>query len=127
MFEGNFYDQCDGVAMGSPLGPVLANMFMSNLETIALNTFQGNQPLFYRRFVDDTLIIFHTRDDMLNFFNWLNRQHRCISFTKEEEVNGSLPFLDVLITRDQSGIITTSVYRKPTYSGLYLQWESFVP
>ena len=56
-----------------------------------------------------------------------NKQHKCIQFTKEEEVSGVLPFLDVLVTRNNLGIISTSLYRKPTYSGLYLKWESFVP
>ena len=113
--------------MASPLGPVLANIFMSNLESKALESFSGTKPLFYRRFVDDTIVIFETKQEMLDFFSWMNGQHRCIKFTKEEEVNGVLPFLDVLVTREESGQISTSLYRKPTFSGLYLKWDSFVP
>ena len=40
LFQGTFYDQIDGVAMGSPLGPVLANLFMGYYETMRLNTFR---------------------------------------------------------------------------------------
>ena len=53
LFNGMIYDQIDGVAMGSPLGPVLANIFMSHLEKHALDTYQGQKPLFYKRYVDD--------------------------------------------------------------------------
>ena len=41
-FNDNIYDQIDGVAMGSPLGPILANIFMSHLESTALHKFHGN-------------------------------------------------------------------------------------
>ena len=75
----------------------------------------------YRRYVDDTLLIFNDRDEMLNFFDFMNKQHPSIEFTKEEETNNSLSFLDVMITRQTTGQVVTSVYRKPTFSGLYLK------
>ena len=64
---------------------------------------------------------------MLPFFDWLNSQHPNIQFTREEETNSSLAFLDICVKRDPSGCLSTSVYRKPMFSGLYLQWSSFVP
>ena len=127
VFDGVIYDQVDGVAMGSPLGPVLANVFMCHLETMALDNYSGIKPLFYKRYVDDTFLIFHDQTDMEAFFNWFNIQHPSISFTKEEEDNNSLPFLDVLVTRRQDNTLSASLYRKPTFSGLYLKFDSFVP
>ena len=54
-FEGTLYEQFDGVAMGSPLGPLIANVFMCSIEEqLDLN---GKMPEFYRRYVDDTLTI----------------------------------------------------------------------
>ena len=113
--------------MGSPLGPVLANIFMCHLETKAMKDYVLDRPLFYCRFVDDTFLVFETKSHMLNFFNWMNSQCQCIAFTKEEEQNDQLPFLDVLVTRNSNGKISTTVYRKPSFSGLYLRWDSFVP
>ena len=45
-FEDKCYDQVDGVAMGSPLGPILANIFMSQFESKALSKYNGNHPFF---------------------------------------------------------------------------------
>jgi len=56
----------------------------------------------------------------------LNSVHNNITFTKELECGDSLTFLDVLIENTQSGIQTTT-YRKPTHSGLYTHWISFIP
>ena len=127
MFDGKFYDQSDGVSMGSPLGPILANIFMSNLETVALNNYLGTLPLIYRRYVDDCFLLFGTKAQCNVFFEYLNKQHPNIKFTKEVEQDQSLPFLDIKINQNQDGTLTTSVFRKPTYSGLYLNWRSYVP
>jgi len=57
----------------------------------------------------------------------LNSAHPHLSFTKESESNESLSFLDVRVTRNENGKALTSVYRKPTWSGLYLHFLSFAP
>ena len=58
LFNGKMYDQIDGVAMGSPLAPVLANLFLGHYENIWLNKYQGPSLYFYRRYVDDTFCLF---------------------------------------------------------------------
>ena len=55
-FKGRFYEQQEGAAMGSPISPIVANLYMEDLETKATQSAQ-NPPSFWRRFVDDTLII----------------------------------------------------------------------
>jgi hypothetical protein len=127
MFEGRMFDQLDGVAMGSSLGPILANIFMSQFETQALSQYGGNLPSTYRRYVDDTFLVFETKADVDSFFHYMNNKHANIKFTMEQEENHKLPFLDILITRHSDGTITTSVYHKPTFTGLYLRWDSYVP
>ena len=52
-FQGNLYEQVDGVAMGSPLGPLMANTFMCGIEEQL--EIQNKMPAFYKHYVDDTL------------------------------------------------------------------------
>ena len=52
-FNSKFYNQIDGVAMGSPLAPVLANLFMGFYKSMWLNEHNLNKPNFYLRYVDD--------------------------------------------------------------------------
>jgi hypothetical protein len=126
-FNNEFYDQIDGVAMGSPLGPTLANIFMSDLEDTVFNKYEGNLPTFYKRYVDDVFLVFSDRCDCELFLEYMNTQNSNIKFTLEIENNNCLPFLDVLVSRSDSGLISTSIYRKETYSGLLMQYDSFVP
>ena len=58
LFDGKVYNQVDGVAMSSPLGPVMANIFMCELERKALEQYNGTLPSLYRRYVDDTFLVF---------------------------------------------------------------------
>ena len=118
---------CDGVAMGSPLGPTLANVFMCHFENIWLENCPAHfKPIVYRRFVDDTFLLFRTKDHVEKFKNYLNKQHKNIKFTSEIEENGSLLFLDITITREIKKF-ETSVYRKLTISGVFTNFESFIP
>jgi len=55
IFNGQLYEQTDGVVMGSPLGPLLANVFMCSIEERLEQ--EGNMLIYYRRFVDDTLTV----------------------------------------------------------------------
>ena len=96
LFNGKFYDQIDGVAMGSPLAPVLPNLFMGHKEKRWIENFQGTPPSYYRRYVDDIFSVF----------------------------NNTSNFLDVLIDNSQN-ILKTSTYHKSTYSGLLLNYTSF--
>ena len=125
-FLGNFYDQIDGVAMGSPLAPVLANLFMGHHEKRCLENYNSGIE-FYLRYVDDTFTLFNTEQDALSFYNYINIQHPNIKFTMEREGNHKLPFLDVLLDNNSNHGIITSVFHKKTYTGLLTNFYSFVP
>ena len=85
-----------------------------------------NRPLAYFQYVDDTFAVFNNEDDCNAFLSHLNSVHPFLRFTHEKESNHSLPFLDVLVERRDSEF-STSVYRKPTFTGQYLRWNSFSP
>jgi hypothetical protein len=127
MFNDQMYDQIDGVSMGSPLGPVLANIFMCHLESKAMDNYLGILPVVYKRYEDDCFLIFKTKTICNVFFDYMNKQHPNIKFTRDDENNNELPFLDILIKRNCDGLLETCIYRKPTFSGLYLKWNSYVP
>ena len=113
--------------MGSPLGPTFANIFMSHLENQFLENCPPDfKPTYYRRYVDDTCVLFRDESHAPLFLNYINSIHNSIKFTMETESNGKLPFLDVLVTRDTSAF-NTSVYRKPTFSGLGTNYLSYCP
>ena len=127
IFNGLLYKQIDGVAMGSPLGPSLANAFLSYHEKNWLNNCpQEFKPVFYRRYVDDIFILFKSNDHLKSFQGFLNSCHLNMSFSMETEKENKLSFLDVEVIREQ-GKFTTTIYRKPTFSGVYSNFESFLP
>ena len=113
--------------MGFPLGPTLTNVFMCHLENIWLENCPSHfKTIVYRRFVDDTLLLFPSKNHVERFRNYLNKQHKIIKPTTEIEENGSLSFLDIKISRENNKLVT-SVYRKPTFSEVFTNFESFIP
>ena len=72
MFDGVIYEQTDGVSMGAALGPVLANIIMTEMERVVVDNLIVNGKIkFYARYVDDTLLLVKPEDinDILNEFN----------------------------------------------------------
>ena len=124
-FNGRFFQQVDGVAMGSPLGPVIANIFMAELEEQLVPTL-GEKMSIWLRFVDDTFTLIKEKD-IVNVLNTMNDFHPSINFTYEVETEKNLPFLDVNITRTSDGSFKTSVYRKSTASNIYMHWKAHGP
>ncbi len=59
-FRDNLYAQAEGLPMGSPLSPVVANIFMENFENIAIKMFR-RPPKIWKRYVDDTFVIVNTQ------------------------------------------------------------------
>ena len=123
-FDGKIFDQVDRVAMGSPLGPDLANLFMGYYEQKWSESDHGRLVEFYRRYVDDTFCLFENEHQAQTFLDFLNIQHQNLNFTIEKEHMKQLPFLDILNTR--SDRLITSVYRKSTFTGLLQNYNSFV-
>ena len=121
-FRGIFYRQIFGVAMGSPVSVIIANLVMGNVEEEAMSTFL-NLPKFWRRYVDDTFVIIK-KTEVDEFHNHINNIEASIKFSTEHETNNSIPFLDVCVTREASGGLMTKIYKKPTHTNRYLNFNS---
>ena len=123
-FRGTHYELSDGLPMGSPASPCIANIFMADFEEKALQRFEQT-PKVWLRFVDDVFSIVK-RNTVQKLLNHLNNENESIQFTFEVEKEGKLPFMDVTVHRCGSNL-RTSVYRKPTHTGRYLDFASHHP
>jgi len=122
-FNGRFYEQIDGVAMGSPLGPLFANAFMSDFEEKHIGKLREMGLNIWLRYVDDVYATVKSKGVEEEILLYLNSQHPNIRFTMELENGDSMPFLDVRVIRRVNKYETT-VYHKKTFTGVYLNWTS---
>ena len=109
IFDGKYYKQKDGVAMGSPLGPTRAMCFYviskNNGCLIALLIIN----IFHIEGMLMIVLLFSSEFHVTKFLNYMNSKHQNIKFTVEREENNSLSFLDIKIFLD-GGKFQTSVY-----------------
>ena len=126
IFNSKFYNQINGVAMGSPLAPVLAKIFMGFNKSKWLDEYNLNKPRFYLKYVDDILGAFDNEKDPLIFLNLLNSRHPNIKFTIEKQNNHSIAFFDVFISGINNQSLILQTYHKSTYTGLLLNFIIFM-
>ena len=129
VFNGELYEQCFGTAMGSPLSPILANLYMEHIEQLALETCPEEcKPSMWYRYVDDILEDV-PKDQVDNLTQHLNQVDptNSIKFTVEVEKDNQIPMLDVLIKKKEDGHIETAIYRKKTHTDQYLNFRSHHP
>ena len=125
-FEGDLYLQTDGLTMGSPISPPVANLFMESFEQEALLT-APHPPRIWKRYVDDTFCVIDC-DHLASFLTFLNNLRKdVITFTYEEETDGQIAFLDVLVKRKPDLSLDTTVFRKKTHTDQYLSFDSHHP
>ena len=122
-FQDQFYEQVEGAAMDSPVSPIVANLYMEYLEQKALK--HCSKPFkSWHRFVDDTLVI-NKEVNKQGFLQHINSVDPAIKFTVEDnKKDGSIPFLDTIVKPEAYGTLSITVYRKPTHTDEYLQWDS---
>ena len=95
---------------------------MEDFEIKALSS-APHLPSLWKWFVDDTFVVIKTAYKK-EFFNHINCIEEDIQFTAENiRADGSMPFLDTLVTPQADGSMLTTVYRKPTHTNQYLQWD----
>ena len=124
-FQNVVYQQVHGTAMGSPVSVTIANLVMEDIEQRALLTFR-TLLRFWKRYVDDTCTAIQPCI-IEEFHQHLNSIEPSIQFTYEIEQNNQLPFLDILLNRQDDGSILTFVFRKSTHTDRYLHFNSHHP
>lgn len=128
-FDEKTYGQIFGTPMGSGLSPIAVEMAMDFVlsEVKKRVKLAFDIELAIKKYVDDIFVMIPIgmEDTILDMFNGVNSH---IQFTCEIESNCELPFLDMLITREENtGMITTDWYQKPVASGRMLNYNSFHP
>jgi len=125
-FNGKFYQQVSGVAMGTKMGPSYACLFMGFLEQQIFDSFPGPKPDFYRRYIDDivgiTSITATELNDFFDFANGFNPNIKFTTITSTTDIN----FLDISLFLTPF-CISTSVHYKDTDSHCYLRYTSSHP
>ena len=97
LFNYVLYQQVDGVSMGGPLAPTMANAFLAHLENKLLNDNPSTHfPKLFLRYVDDCFALFNNADDADLFLNILNALHPSLKFTLEKG-STCMPFLNVCV------------------------------
>ena len=110
-FQGRLFEQLQGVAMGSPISPIVANLYMEDFEIKAIN-WAVYPPRIRKRFVDETCVVIDSARKK-KFLEHINNMDPYIQFTTEDaKPDGSLPFLDTIVMPHPDNSLLTSVYRK---------------
>ena len=106
IFSNKIYEQKDSVSMGSPLGPVLANIIMTDLEKNVIKRFVDNGTIkFYRCYVDDTLLVIKPKD-IGRIHQALNKFDKNLRFTIDIFDHVVPHFLDLELHDDGIALYT---------------------
>ena len=125
-FDGQTFLQKMGTAMGSPMAPAFAALFMGKLEQDFLDTCEF-KPEMWLRFLDDIFMLWcHSLDDLQKFVDSLNAFHPDIKFTYTVS-DTAVTFLDVNVSIDDNNNIHTAVHEKPTNIHQYVEYSSCHP
>jgi hypothetical protein len=124
-FNGDFFLQICGCAMGSKVAPSYANIYLDRFERLFVYTYP-KKPVIWLRYLDDCFCIWqHGEAELNKFFFHLNSCNDNIKFTMEKS-NKEIPFLDMLV-KINDNTIETDLYSKDTDSNNYLLYSSAHP
>ena len=127
-YDNFFYKPQKGIAMGSPISGMLAEIYLQYIENDYIkHSFDSNEIIFYRRYVYDILIIYNQNkikeDQILVKINNID-EHLQFKMTIEE--NGNIDFLDLTIHRGNKNL-SISIYRKATNTDTTIHYLSNHP
>ena len=126
LFDQKCYSQIHGVAMDSPSGPTLANIFLCFRETTWLkNCPKYFEPVYYKRYVDDIFVLFEKLKQVSRFVKYMNKRNKNIKFSFETEKDNYFSFLDVKTCREKDKF-AKNFFWKDRFSSVYINFNSFV-
>lgn len=127
-FDYKIYSSDNGLIMGDPLSPILAEIFMDYFETKIMKHPLSKNLLFWYRYVDDIIVCWKgTSRQLDNFFIYINNIHNNIKFTIELEKESQINFLDLTISRIPDSLLKFKIFRKPTYTDIIIHKKSLHP
>ena len=113
-FNGNFYRQTGGVAMGSRLGPNYTCLFMGRVEEQIFAQYTGTKPALYKRYIDDIVgATSGSREEIEDFAHFVNGFHPSLNFTWVIS-DVQLPFLDFRLKTTSDRLLTSIHYKELT-------------
>ena len=118
--QDGFYRQVDGLAMGSAPAPHFANGWLFKFDPVI-----ADDAAICERYMDD-IIRNIKRARIEAKLQEINNLHPNLKFTCEREVEGKIPFLDMLIINDR-GNLSSTWYNKPTDTGLIMNFHALAP
>ena len=124
VLDVEFFDQIDCVARGSPLGLVMAIIFMCHFEVKWITQNNARHTIWFRH-VDDISTLFKTKDSTIQLLQFLNDCHSNIKFIIKIEENDQIRFLHILLKHTSQHQFSTSFYRMNTSTGPYTKYDSF--
>jgi hypothetical protein len=132
-YDNCLYKQIRGTAMGTPVAPPYANLFLAKLERDLISQ-MPIPPLYYKRFIDDGIILWDGPTPILeDFLSKWNSSYDTIKITCSP-LSKSVDFLDLSISIDEDRVnidgfctIKFTSYEKPLNKFLYIPFHSYCP
>ena len=125
-FDNRHFQQINGVAMGTKMGPSYANLFVGFVEEQIFERYSGPKPELFGRYIDDCIgATSCCKSDLEAFISFVNSFHPSLDFTWEISET-SVSFLDISVSITANHL-STSVHYKPTDSHSYLLYSSSHP
>ena len=127
-FQNNLYQPEKGVAMGSPISGIMAEVFLQHIEDKHIkHLLDTKNIIYYTRYVDDILVIYDTRHINYNTIqNYIKQIHNNILLNPTHENNNQINYLDLTIIRNDSQL-EIDIYRKPTTTNTTINYTSNHP
>ena len=111
-FQSQFYEQLKGVAMGCPVSPIMANLYMEYFEQKVLST--ATHPLECGSDMWIIHVLSTKEEHKQTFLEHINNVDLAIRFTVEDyKENGPIPFLDTIVKPEADGRLSITLFRKP--------------